>query len=281
VRERIRTPPGTRLLGMGGLALLIHLGLVALLSLAPWRTMIQAEPAVYRVSLTSPPPSSPGPERPFPSSEPSPSPRERKGERPKKDDLLIKVKKPLPKSETPPEEKVRNRTLREALEDINKKRALDEMNRKAAPSREPERKSEESPPVSTKAATLQPSSPVAPVTPVKTVSDQQGPPSPPSNSVLGEYYGLIWAKIKEEWKISENLSKEMVDLETIIVVIIGRDGKVRKYSYEKKSGDSSYDEIAMRAIKRAEPLPTLPEGVSEDAIEIGLHFTQENYNRIN
>lgn len=74
---------------------------------------------------------------------------------------------------------------------------------------------------------------------------------------------------------TENLFKEMVDLETILVVIIERNGKVQKLWFEKKSGNVLYDQSAMRAIKKAEPLPPIPKELSEDTLEIGIRFTPD------
>lgn len=92
------------------------------------------------------------------------------------------------------------------------------------------------------------------------------------DSRLSEYYGRIWAQIKEEWTLPENLPQEKADLETIIVVIIERDGKIQKSWFEKKSGNSLYDQMAMRAIKKAEPLPPIPKEFSDDTFEIGIRF---------
>ena len=64
----------------------------------------------------------------------------------------------------------------------------------------------------------------------------------------------------------------MVDLETIIVLIIERGGKIKKFWFEKKSGNALYDQSAMRAIKKAEPLPPIPQELSEDILEIGIRF---------
>gem|GEM_PF-6151905 len=47
------------------------------------------------------------------------------------------------------------------------------------------------------------------------------------------YYSFVWAKIKGAWTIPENLLKEMVDLETIIVLIIEQGGKIKKFWLEK------------------------------------------------
>ena len=91
-------------------------------------------------------------------------------------------------------------------------------------------------------------------------------------SKLNDYYSLIWTKIKGAWTIPENLLKVTVDLETIIVVIIERDGKIQKCWFEKKSGNAVYDQSAMRAIKKAEPLPPIPKELGENTLEIGIRF---------
>jgi hypothetical protein len=53
---------------------------------------------------------------------------------------------------------------------------------------------------------------------------------------------MIWAKIQEARTIPENLIKETVDLETIIVVIIERDGKFKNGGLKKS--------LAMRSMTR-------------------------------
>jgi TonB family protein len=89
---------------------------------------------------------------------------------------------------------------------------------------------------------------------------------------LSQYYSAIWTKIKRAWTIPENLLKERVDLETIIIVIIESDGKIRRTWFEKKSGNDLYDQMAMRAIKKAEPLPPIPKELGEGTLEIGIRF---------
>jgi TolA protein len=91
-------------------------------------------------------------------------------------------------------------------------------------------------------------------------------------SKLNDYYSMIWAKIKKEWVLPGGLPKGKSDLETIIVVVIERNGKVQKSWFEKKSGNALYDQTAMRAIKKAEPLPPIPKEFSDDIFEIGIRF---------
>jgi TonB family protein len=93
-------------------------------------------------------------------------------------------------------------------------------------------------------------------------------------SKLNDYYSLIWTKIKGVWTIPENLLKVTVDLETVIVVIIKRDGKIQKFWFEKKSGNAVYDQSAMRAIRKAEPLPPIPKELGENTLEFGSSRTK-------
>jgi TonB family protein len=71
----------------------------------------------------------------------------------------------------------------------------------------------------------------------------------------------------------------MVDLETIIVIIIERDGKVKQMWFGKRSGNAPYDQSAMRAIKKAEPLPALLKELSENVLEAGIRFRPEKSER--
>jgi TonB family protein len=92
---------------------------------------------------------------------------------------------------------------------------------------------------------------------------------------LNEYYNTIWTKIKKEWTVPENLSAKKMDWEAVIVLVIDNDGTVQKTWFEKRSGNSLYDQMALRAIKKAEPLPPLPKEWSEKTIEIGIRFHLE------
>jgi len=238
------------LLRMGGVSLAFHIVLVILLSLSPWSLIIKAQPAAYTVTLV--PVSVPKPEtqikEPLPTpKEPSPKPIEKMKPitEPKKDDIVEKVKKPSKKVEKPEEKKADLKHLQEALEEIQKRVAR-------------RQKVEERPPV-------------APSDVLVTSSNKT---SLELDSKLNQYYSMIWTKIKKAWTIPENLlkEKERVDLETIIVVIIERDGKIQKYWFEKKSGNDLYDQMAVRAIKKAEPLPPVPNELSENTLEVGIRF---------
>ena len=238
----LRRRPGTdRLLKMVAVSLAIHIAIVVFLNLNPWPMIIKVPPTAYTVTLM--PVSIPEPE--IPKTPLPPVPKEEKIkpvekvkpiEKPKKDDIVEKVKKP-------PKESLKR--LQEALEEIRKKATLDEIRKRVA---RKEREEERSTAIPSAKTSLE------------------------MESKLNEYYSLVWAKIKGAWTIPENLLKEMVDLETIIVLIIEPNGKVQKIWFEKKSGNALYDQSAMRAIKKAEPLPPIPKEWSDDTLEIGIRF---------
>jgi TonB family protein len=244
-----RPPKTSGLLKMGGASFFIHVAMVAFFSLNLWPTIIKARPTAYTVTLMPIPIQEPKiqkPSLPPVVKEEIPKPIEKpKIEKPKKDDIVEKIKKTQ-------KEKIELKPLQEAIEEIRKKVALDKIEKNVA-RRE---KTEERAPVV--------SSPVPMVSSPKT--------SPSVESKLNEYYSMIWAKIKEAWTIPENLLKKTVDLETVIVIIIERDGKIQKSWFEKKSGNALFDHMAMRAIKKAAPLPPIPKEFNEKTLEIGIRF---------
>lgn len=245
-----------------GISLLLHLIFILLLSFKPWPTFIQVRPPAYSVTLM--PVSIPEPEIPSPAA-PSIPPKEEKikpaekpkpVEKPKKDDIVEKVKK---------QERDRESLdrLQEAIEEIRRKAALDEIQKRIAKREPPPAPTPPPPPVTSPVA-----SPAAPPPPSSLSASQR-------QSKLNEYYSLIWAKIKSSWTIPEPLLKEGVDLETIIVIIIGQNGGVQKTWFEKKSGNAIYDQMAMRAIIKADPLPPIPKELTQESLEVGIRFTPD------
>jgi colicin import membrane protein len=230
---------------MGGISLILHIALVALLSLNPWPSIVKIRPTAYTVTLipiTLPEPEIQKTSPPSEIKEESPKPIEK----PKKDDIVEKIKKP--QKEKPP-----LKHLQEAIEEIRKKAALDEIQKRVA-RRE---KVEERAPVASP--------------PVPVVSSPKISPTAESK-IENLYNSLVESKIKEAWTIPENLLKETVDLETIIVIIIDQDGRVQKWWFEKKSGNAIYDQSAVRAIKKAEPLPPIPKELGKEKVEFGIRF---------
>ncbi len=87
------------------------------------------------------------------------------------------------------------------------------------------------------------------------------------------YYDLIWQRIRSVWVLPEEALGGKKNLETIIAIRIAKDGQIEDIQFEKKSGNAHLDESALRAIKKANPLPPLPSGMAEDKFDVGVRFT--------
>ena len=254
------------LLKMVGLSFGLHIFLVLFLTFVPLPTLIKAQPVVYTVSLMPVAPHEPEVPKtaPIPTRKEEPPkpaervkpPPEKPAEKLKKDDIVERIKK-APKIEEPPERKPEEKKTPPNLQE-----ALDEIRKKVARREKTER------------VTEKPEERVV-TTPAKVPLVSTAKPFPRTESKLNEYYSLVWAKIKESWTLPENLLKETVDLEATIVIIIERDGKIRRMWFEKKSNNALYDQMAMRAIMKAEPLPPIPKELSDSSLEIGINFFPE------
>jgi colicin import membrane protein len=87
------------------------------------------------------------------------------------------------------------------------------------------------------------------------------------------YYNLLWQRIRSVWVLPEEALRGKKNLETIIAIRIAKDGQIEDIQFEKKSGNAHLDESALRAIKKANPLPPLPSGMVGDKFDVGVRFT--------
>jgi len=296
----------------GIFSLLLHITLIAMLTVGVKPTMTKMKPSVYRVTLRpfsphgdgSPLGSSPT-ERPgsasisLPAQPPiqktvvektkdgktklaesqkglktveglkSPSKKsEKKVAVVEKEDLAEKQKKSL-------------KSLQEAIDDIRMRAALDEIKRKVG---RREALEKEQARVASAGSSSQGAIASGSGTGSGTGTGSAGSPTGGSpwgsstggssalESRLSDYYDSIWEKIKKEWTLPENLPKGRTTLEATIVIVIDREGKVQKSWFERKSGNTLFDQRAMRAIKKAEPLPPIPKEFSDNTLEMGFRF---------
>jgi TonB family protein len=85
------------------------------------------------------------------------------------------------------------------------------------------------------------------------------------------YYSIVWSKIKEQWVLPQGIVADE-NLEAVIDAKILRNGKLTDWSFEKKSGNKYFDESVVKAVKKASPLPPLPEWLNESMVELGIRF---------
>jgi len=220
---------------------------------------------------------------------PSSTKKQKSYERPARNEMVEGLKR-SPKKGEKREKENSSRSLQEALEEIRKKAALDKIQKRVAVREELEKGSTTSPspgPIISSSRSSTGSGPgVGTGTGSGTGTGTGGSPtgspwgspfggSSALQSKLDEYYSTIWERIKREWTLPGDLPKEKTTLETIIIIVVERDGKIQKSWFEKRSGNALYDQSAMRAIKKADPLPPIPKEFSDNIFEIGIRFYPE------
>ncbi len=91
---------------------------------------------------------------------------------------------------------------------------------------------------------------------------------------MDPYYAEIWARIRGQWSMPQGILPKG-NVETVINLRILRNGAVVDIGFEKKSGNRYFDDSAVRAIKKASPLPPLPSWIRGNDIEIGIRFRSD------
>src|SRR5258705_303232 len=78
---------------------------------------------------------------------------------------------------------------------------------------------------------------------------------------FGSYLKILRQRIWSEWTQSAVYGTGQV---CIVGLTISRAGEVSDIQVEKPSGNSFYDNVAMRAVRNSSPLPPLPSSFSKD-----------------
>ena len=121
---------------------------------------------------------------------------------------------------------------------------------------------------------------VSPPADVKAANVQEAKLTPPLPVVSGpvvdipdfqyEYYlGLIRNKVDNRW--SQPVTYHQVK-QTLVEFIIRRDGKIDNVGVAESSGDSYFDQTAVRAVSLSNPFPPLPRGYKEDFLKVRYRF---------
>jgi TonB family protein len=298
------------LLRAGVFSLLLHITLVIILSLNVKSTITNMGPSVYRVTLRpfSPHgdgtplgrsiPGLPGSPRGLPASQPgekikpvekSRTTESKKGEVPyvtKKQKSNERVtRNEITEGLKRSQKEKSYKHLQEAIEEIDKKAALDQIQKRVDRREKLEKGSTEGQSTTHLSQESKVSgSGTGTGSGTGSGSGSAGSPTGGSpwgspfggssalESKLNDYYNMIWSKIKKGWALPGDLPKGKTNLETIIVIVIEREGKIQKSWFEKMSGNALYDKSTMRAIKKAEPLPPIPKEFSDNTLEMGFRF---------
>ena len=86
------------------------------------------------------------------------------------------------------------------------------------------------------------------------------------------YNAEIWHRIQKQWAFFNQLAQGKTNLEATIVAKIMKSGEIRDLWFEERSGNSFFDDSVLRAMKKASPLPPLPEGYPSPYYDVGFRF---------
>ncbi len=86
------------------------------------------------------------------------------------------------------------------------------------------------------------------------------------------YYDRIWSQIRAAWVVPEGVVASEKDLLTVAGIRISITGVIEDQWIEKGSGNIYYDQSALRAIRKASPLPPLPQDLDDKSLEVGINF---------
>ena len=123
--------------------------------------------------------------------------------------------------------------------------------------------------------------------------EKTGPPSPskqqktketgpPGGSATGSKKDLelmdiymieIQYRIQKNWSFTAQLAGGRTDLEAWPAIKITPNGEIKDVWFDKRSGNSYFDEQAKKAILKSNPLPPLPKGYWRPYFEVGFRFT--------
>ncbi len=93
-----------------------------------------------------------------------------------------------------------------------------------------------------------------------------------ANLRFSGYYRSIYEKIYQSWILPDYVTEKEGSREVIVVIKIQRDGRILEANFEKASGNRQLDASVMNALKKADPLPPLPDDFRESFLEIGIRF---------
>ena len=82
-------------------------------------------------------------------------------------------------------------------------------------------------------------------------------------------------QIQKNWAFSEQLGGGQKNLEAYLALKVMPNGEIKDIWFDKRSGNSYFDESAKKAIMKSNPVRPHPPGVKKPFVDVGLRFTPE------
>jgi len=97
----------------------------------------------------------------------------------------------------------------------------------------------------------------------------------PTTDIQLIYGEEVRSSIQRHWAFSDQMTGGETNLYNIVAVTIQRSGTIEDVRFERRSGNSYFDESTYRAILKSNPLPPIPGGISGSSITIRFRFIPE------
>jgi colicin import membrane protein len=82
-------------------------------------------------------------------------------------------------------------------------------------------------------------------------------------------------QIQKNWAFSEHLGGGQKNLEAYLALKVMPNGEIKDIWFDKRSGNSYFDESVKKAIMKSNPVRAHPPGVKKRFVDVGLRFTPE------
>ncbi|MDR3631798.1 MAG: cell envelope integrity protein TolA [Desulfocapsaceae bacterium] len=92
-----------------------------------------------------------------------------------------------------------------------------------------------------------------------------------SSALDSQYQAAIYKRIQQFWSLPD-IKKWDPSLTAVVVITINQDGSISNQFFEKRSGDSSFDQYVEKTLHDCVPLPPIPGALRKSQYEIGLRF---------
>lgn len=89
------------------------------------------------------------------------------------------------------------------------------------------------------------------------------------------YSAEVAFHIKKNWAFSEQMAGGEKNLYNEVVIIIARSGNIDEIWFDRRSGNSYFDDSTYKAILKSSPLPAIPDEISGSSLTLGFRFNPD------
>jgi len=97
----------------------------------------------------------------------------------------------------------------------------------------------------------------------------------PTSDIERIYLAEVAVNIQRNWAFSDQLAGGDTGLYNEVVIEILRSGEIKDIWFDRRSGNSYFDDSTYKAILKSNPLPPIPEGISGSSLIRGFRFRPE------